>query len=196
MEPITLATSLATIVGLMGTYRSERRANESADLDDFLRWLSDHGFQELTAELERNTQLSVSIRALLRERTDVLLAQLGRLDQMLSALAAHVEVLGPLAQAVRPEEQLSDQAVSVLQQLESKESKGFLVSEALNRPPILLSLDGEGQIDYQEHRFLEDDLQTLVGLGLLRLDYNSQGGSLYLATRAGSRFLQSVKAEF
>jgi hypothetical protein len=196
MEPITLATSLATIVGLVGTYRAERRADESVDLDDFLRWLSEHGFQELTTELERNTQVSASIKALLRERTDVLLAQLGRLDQMLGALASHVEGIGALAQSVRPADCLSDQAVSLLQQLEAMESEGFLVSDALNRPPTLIARDGKGQLAYEEQRFLDDDLQTLVDAGLLRLDYNSQGSPLYLATRAGAYFVRTVKAEF
>ncbi|ANB16330.1 Hypothetical protein I596_293 [Dokdonella koreensis DS-123] len=40
-------------------------------------------------------------------------------------------------------------------------------------------------------RFLEDDLTTLVDLGLLDLSYNSKGGRLFSLKRAAARFVES-----
>lgn len=102
LEAISVASAFATIVGLIGAYKGERRSEQTADLEQFVRWLSDHGFRELISELRKNTQISASIEALLSEESDVLQSRLERLDRMLVSLAAHIDGLGPLASAVRP----------------------------------------------------------------------------------------------
>ena len=46
--------------------------------------------------------------------------------------------------------------------------------------------DGNGQIQINEPRFIDDDLLKLCDLGLLRLSRNSSGGRIFTITRAGA----------
>lgn len=50
-------------------------------------------------------------------------------------------------------------------------------------------LETSGSLDIPEPRFAEDDFAVLVELGLLRQDYNSQGNTLYIFTRAAHQLV-------
>jgi len=47
-------------------------------------------------------------------------------------------------------------------------------------------------MNISDHRFLEDDLKTLVELGLLRHDLNGKGQNLYIFTRSASELVKSA----
>ena len=53
-------------------------------------------------------------------------------------------------------------------------------------------MDGDGMIEIEEQRFVDDDLNQLVDLSLLRGDYNSQGGRVFYITRAAIKLLQQI----
>lgn len=191
MDPLTLAGSFATIVGLLGTYRAERRATESASLNDFLEWLKDRGFEELTSEIEKNTRASDSIGAMISENSEVLLGRLDRVDRTLSAIASHFEGVGSLALALRAVDVLSQPAISLLIEMESGQVDVFWISYASDRPPLLEAR--AGRFEHRDPRFLEDDLATMVELGLLRPDQNPKGDRLYRFTRAASTFVREMQ---
>ena len=59
---------------------------------------------------------------------------------------------------------------------------------------MFLIIGGKGgQIEYSEPQFIEDDLNTLLRLGLLNQDYNSKGDPLYIVTRAAVKFLATLQ---
>ena len=52
-----------------------------------------------------------------------------------------------------------------------------------------------GEIEYFEPQFIEDDLNVLVSLGLLDLDYNNNGSTLYVVTRYAVKYLSAIDTE-
>ena len=192
MEPITIATSFASIVSLIGQYRSERGAKEKADFNEFIQWLQETQHQDLKELLEINTKATISIKALLNEDRELLLAKIDDLDSALASYASKFEGFSELASAIKPEVVLSAQALSILRQFEASGGSKMIQLKSLG-PVQYLFLDGNGQLEIDEPRFIEDDINTLIELGLLRQDYNRKGGSLYVYTRAASKLVASIE---
>ena len=191
MEPITAATSFASIVSLVGQYRAERSAMELVDFNDFIKWLQETQHQELKKLLEINTKATISIKALLNEDRELLLDKINSLDNALAAYASKFEGFYDLASAISPEAVLSGQALNVLKQFEASGASKMIPLKSTG-PIAFLFLDGSGQLEIEEPRFIEDDINTLIDLGLLRHDYTSKGESLYVYTRAASKLVESI----
>lgn len=47
MEPVSLAFSFATIVGLMADFASSRGQSEVLEIKEFTEWLRSHGHDEI-----------------------------------------------------------------------------------------------------------------------------------------------------
>ncbi len=194
MEPIMLATSFATIVSLLGTYKAEGRAIEGDEFQDFMQWLIETNHADIKNLLEINTQATIGIKALLNQDRELLFQKLGAIDEVLSLIASRIDGFGEVTTALHPNIEISEQAVSVLRQLVDSEGDKFLKSGAIGRGPIFLILGGKGgQIEYTESQFIEDDLNTLINIGLLNQDYNSKGDPLYVVTRAAVKFLAALQ---
>jgi len=192
MEPITLASSFATIVSLLGQFCSERSAESQAGFSEFSQWLIETQHQDLKKLLELNTNATISIKALLDQDKDILLDRINKLDNALASYASSLEGFSELAGAINPEAVLSSQALDVLRQFE-KSGASKLIRLKTTGPISFLFLDANGELEIEEPRFIEDDLSTLIDLGLLREDYNSNGDTLYVYTRAASRLVNERK---
>jgi len=188
MELLTTASSFASIVGLLGLFKSERRAEESATIDQYVDWLRRREHEQLANLIQNNAQLSRSLQALLSQNHDEVMAKLHRLDQVLSDVASHVVGFKPITDAMPAESRLSDQAVSILHQLNEMNASRFFEMKPISGGGTRFPTgDGEGRhIEITDGRFIEDDLLTLCELGLLRLDHNSQGKRVFTITRAGA----------
>lgn len=194
MEPITLATSFATIVSLLGTYKAEGRAIEGDEFQDFMQWLIETNHADIKKLLEINTQATIGIKALLNQDRELLFKKLGAIDKLLSLIASRIDGFGEVTTALHPNLEISEQAVSVLRQLVDSEGYKFLKSGAIGHGPMFHILGGKGgQIEYTEPQFIEDDLNTLISIGLLNQDYNSRGEPLYVVTRAAVKFLAALQ---
>jgi hypothetical protein len=194
MDPLTLATSFATIVSLLGAYKSEGRQITDDEFQDFMHWLVKTNHSEVKDLLEINTQATIGIKALLKQDRELLLQKLGTIDEILSLISSRVEGFSQITNALRPNSEISGQAVSVLRQLFESGGSKFLKSGAIGRGPIFLIVGGKGgKIAYEDLQFIEDDLSTLVNLGLLNQEYNSKGNPLYIVTRAAAKFLAAVQ---
>lgn len=79
--------------------------------------------------------------------------------------------------------------------MEEHESEYLLVSKSHNAPTSLILAPGPNYVA-SDARFLQDDLELLVDLGLLRLDYNSSGNPLFRYTRAASTLLVGYSGEW
>ncbi|AGN11348.1 hypothetical protein [Simiduia agarivorans] len=194
MEPITLTASFATVVSLLGTYKAESRVIEGDEFKDFMQWLIETNHIEIKNLLEVNTKATIGIKALLNQDRELLFQKLGAIDELLSLIASRVDGFSEVSNAIHPNSEISEQAVSILRQFVESEGSKFLKSEAMNRGPVFLIIGGKGgQIDYTEPQFIDDDLNTLVGIGLLAQDYNSKGQPLYGITRAAVKFLATLQ---
>lgn len=192
MEPLTTASAFATIVGLLCNFKAERKSVTPTS-EDFTRWLDEHGFAEIALQSKRSASLLLSIDQLLREDVTVLVEKVAVLDRSLASLASTMGVLAPIAEAVRPNERLSEQAVSILVFMEEKQATTIGTSYTHSSPyPSLYTFPRAGSPDCREPRFLEDDLQSLVELGLLRPESETQSGRTYGITREASRLVRSM----
>jgi len=191
MDLITGAGAFATIVGLLSNFKSER---SSGDLDQFILWLKEKRHEDVAAGLASNKVLLQQLTEILSTNHDDLIERFAVLDQLLSSVAAHMEGFSGLALAIHPQSSISEQAISVLRQLVDSGAKLFMEHKITSGEPdeYLLMEGAHGRIQYEEPRFMEDDLNTLVQLGLLRLELASRGSRRFLVTREAVRFVRAI----
>lgn len=189
MEPI--ATAFATIVGLLAAFKGESRAKADDEYNDFIAWLSEHKHTQVVDLLEINASAVISVKALLKQDREVILQRLDEVDKMLAIIASQVNGISDLAKAIRPNAEISDQALSILAQMESAGAHLFMVVTPFNENIELIMSGGRGgNIRIEMPRFLEDDLNILVTFNFLILDYNNVGDRLYRITRQGAKLVQ------
>jgi len=188
MDPLTLATAFATVLSLVGQFRSEQGASNQADFNGFIQWLSETQHDEIKELLELNTSTVIGIKALLKEDRDTLCDQLEKLDMALTSFASGFEGFSVIAEGLRPDSVLSEQALNILKQFELSGASKMLAHHSLDSFGFIF-LDGQsgsGKLEITDNRFIDDDLNTLTDLNLLLHEYNSQGIDMYIYTRAAS----------
>ena len=186
MDPLTLATGFASIVGLLGVYKAEVHGREGRDFDAYVDWLRRREHAQLVDLLVRNEELSQALRELIQDQHGEVVEKLQELDTVLSTVARHVAEFQPLADAIRTQSGLSQQAASILRQLNQANASQLLEAESL-RDTTYMMMDGRGgQLKVDETRFIKDDLDTLCELGLLREDGGGSGSRVFRITRAGA----------
>jgi hypothetical protein len=190
VEPLTLTTSFATVISLLASFKAEHKTASEDEFNDFMTWLIKHNHTDIKELLSINTQATIGIKAILNQDREILFAKLEAIDKVVSKVAGSIEGFDKVASALHPGQELSKQAKSVLKQIVKSGASKFLQSKAIGRHPIYLILGGaSGQIEYDEPQFIEDDLSTLVKLGLLNLDYNDNGNELWVVTRAAAKLV-------
>jgi hypothetical protein len=185
--------AFATIVSLLADFVAHRNSAQAANLDEFQSWLAERHHHDVLALLQTTAGAAVSTKALLAETREVLMARLAALERALVQYAGNVAGFEPLARAVAPNSLLSDQATSILRQIDlSGASKVLELHHGTDGGTSLLYMDGgtQGAVQLSDQRFLQDDLRTLVELNLLRPDRNSSGGRLFHFTRAAAALLR------
>lgn len=193
MEPVSVATAFASIVGLMGQFQASRGSKDQADFSEFLQWLVDSNHEEIKSLIESNTRTTVGIKALLNQNHDVLLERLDALDSALSSFGSLIPGFSDISSGIYLEGgHLSAQAKQILAQFQDSGASKILELHTFDGVDLMY-IDGTGgEMEISDPRFLEDDLRTLVELGLLRHDLNGKGQNLYLFTRAASELIQSA----
>ena len=162
MEPLTIASAFASIVSLLGIFKSERRAEESTTVDQYVDWLRRREHEQIANLIQNNAQLSHSLQALLSQQHDEVMAKLHSLAQVLSGVASHVAGFKAIADAMAVESRLSDQAISILRQLNEAQSSKFIEIK-IRSETTYQAMDGQGKVlIIDAPRFIEDDLNVSV----------------------------------
>lgn len=192
VDPVALSSAFATIVGLVCNYSAERRvaADPFADFMDYLRGSHD----EIRRRIDENCDLNRALRNLLSQRSDVVLQKLEQLDQILAGVAANIGDFKQLSIAVYKEQVLSEEAVGILSQFYDSGDARFLEVKHLGGCAYLPLETGAKNMTF-EHRFVEDDLRTLCGLGFLSLDYNPKGDRIFILTRQAAHYVEAVRSQ-
>lgn len=191
------ATAFATIISLLADFKSGRDASSSKDFDIFLEWLIKNNHDDVVNLLEFNTQTTIGIKILLNKNNNVLLDRLSKIDNLLAAIVSNIDGFSDLAQGLKRESVVSDQAVNILRQMEDKQASTILELQIVGAEKteyIIMDKCG-GSIQYEEPRFIEDDLSTLVELHLMRHNLNSKGANQYKITRAASKYINMIDAD-
>ena len=191
MEPLTAATTFATIVGLLSNFKSERKSSSDDEYKEFVSWLDEKRHKNLLDEIMSNHLLGLSLKSLLNQNHEVVLQKLSELDETLLVLSSSIGGFKEISNALAPNVELSEQALSIISQLNSTGGSSFLESSTYDGTSFLF-MDTQGSIDIKEPRFVEDDLTQLVNLELLLLDYSSQGNRIFRITRLAVKLLDQV----
>ncbi|WP_319554031.1 hypothetical protein [uncultured Vibrio sp.] len=187
--------SLATIIGLICNFKSERRSSSDDEYKEFVEWLDTKRHKSVISEIESNHLLSLSIKSLLNQNHEVVIEKLSGLDSSLIQLASQIDGLKEVANAIDPNTELSAQAISIIKQFMKSEGSFFLEMKMLGGTLYQIMDGNGGMLDYDEPRFLDDDLNQLCNLGLLRLDYNRKNERLFRITRATTRYIEQLENE-
>jgi hypothetical protein len=189
MDPLSLAGAFANIVGLISNFKTER---SGAKLSDFMDWLREQHHDHLAAAISQNKALSAELSTLFKTNHEDLVSRLTSLNQQISQIANQIEGFGNIAKILSPVPSLSPQALSVLNQVVESGAKFVMVHKVHTGGPNHLLLIGgaTAQVQYDDARFIEEDLETMVRLDLLRLEFTSKGERRFLPTRAGVDYVR------
>lgn len=186
-----MIAEFAQIVGLLAAFSSGKNVDETADIAEFLEWLTQHNHSDLRKLIEQNQSTSISIKVMLTLGFEDINVKLNNISNQLATLASRSYGIEELAQSFT-ETLISEQAYKILSLMEGNKSEYFLISKAMNAPTQLLLAPGPNYVA-EEPRFLHDDLEALERLGLLQLDYNSSGEPLYRYTRTASKLFAKTE---
>lgn len=195
MEPLSLALSFSAITGLLGQFQAGRSSEKQHDYSAFLEWLVQHQHEEIKAELEKDHKLAGEIQALLAQDRAQIHKKLNQLNLMVATVASRLDGFAGIAGATNPRSVLSDQAISILRQMRDLGGSRFEASRYGWGYDLSLRLLGAPNSDLvvENTQLIEDDLETLVDLGLLRPDMTSNGDPVYIYTRAAENLLGQIE---
>jgi|ERR1700733_971639 molybdopterin converting factor small subunit len=194
MDPVS---AFASIVGLLGQFVSERRAASQRSAEEFQAWLTEHNHEEIVELISQSDRTVIAIRALLSEDRAELRTRLADIDRNLAILASANQTLAPLAAALVPGAELSQQAIDFLRRfVKSPSGRLFEKKRGMDGRLHLVELDApapvRGEVEYGDRRFYEDDVSTLVALGLITFDSNGDGERILCLTRAAVTFIEQL----
>lgn len=190
MDPLTGASAFATIVGLVCNFKSQRSSAGVDEYQDFISSLNQEKYSEIIAELQTNNALSSGIKSLLDDNHDEVMSKLKALEASMIAVSSHISGLKEISESLIGSSSISDQAFSILKQLNHSGGSFFLEVKMMGGT-IYQVMDADGTIEMNEPRFVEDDLSKLCESGLLLLDYNSKGERLFRFTRSAASLLDA-----
>ena len=190
MDPITLSTTLASLLGLICNFKQEKKDQKELSSKEFVEWLEFHKHRDLKNLILHTHNLSSEIDSLLKQNHELILTKLNKIDDILAFLLSHFKGLQGIVQLLKPNSQLSDQAISILRQFVNSNSDEFGI--IINGREYCLMLTSGGSMDVEDQRFLKDDLNTLVELGFLHPRIGSKGSQFYGITRNADRFINVI----
>lgn len=188
MDPLSAAGTFASIVGLICNFKSERNSYTSNEYQEFIGWLEEKRHGEIIEIIKANSDLCSGINKFLQEDNKIIKDNLNALGDIMLKLSSRIEGLSGIALAINTRNQISEQSLKILRQFEDSASSFFIEIKLHGRS--VFQFDKGGQIEYEEPRFVEDDILTLLDLGMLRLDYNSKGGRVFYITRNAVEYLK------
>ena len=194
MEPLTAATTFASIVGLLSNFKSERKSASDNEYQEFVQWLGDKRHKSLLDEITSNHLLGLGIKSLLSQNHDVVLQKLSALDETLLMLSSSIGGFKEITNAIAPNSELSEQAISIIDQLNNSGGSFFQELKMLGGTTFHV-MDGTGHIEITEPKFIEDDLNQLVNSGLLIFDLSPKGSRNFRITRLTVKLLSQVKVD-
>jgi hypothetical protein len=188
MDPALIATSYASIIGLVCNFISGRDQKKSAELGEFLEWLIRHGHEETRRLVESSHATTVSLKAILNSGHDEILSRLCEIELSLVALSGAHGAFAELAKALHPDNGLSDQSCEVLMAFEHA-GAGRALELSTYDGKSLIFMDGtrNSQFSPRDPRFYEADIDELVRSGLLLLSHNAKGGRVLTLTRTAAK---------
>jgi hypothetical protein len=185
--------TFATIVGLLSDFNASRQGRAATSMEEFKAWLAEQRHADIVDALDQNAATMRSVKALLHEDRESLAKNLRALDEQLAKLATGLELFKPLAMAVHPGTELSEQAIEILQQIDAAGASKFLKGSGISGD-YLAMIDGRGggDIKLSDPRFLESDIRDLRELGLItHIAVNGNYDNVYSFNRSAAALVKA-----
>ena len=189
---LELATAFATIVSLISEFRDKNKEVAVDDHAKFLEWLTENRHDEIKKLLEQNQATVTSIKAILNLQSSDILEKLKNIDNKLGSILSVDSSFNPLVQAIAPLNSLSPQSISIIKQFETANASTILERHYLGGSAYIFMDGNGGELTYSDIRFIEDDFSKLVDLGLLRMEFGSQGNKIFKFTREASTLAKTI----
>lgn len=186
-----IAESFAVLVGLLSQFKASGDARKQSDFNAFMDWLIKTNHQDVIDLLEKNTATTTYIKSILNQDREWLREKLERIDSVLTAYAGTLEGFSDLAYSVNPQSALSEQALSILKQIDKSGAYTIIEDVTLAGRSYVFS-EKHGAVEISDDRFARDDFETLASFGLLRKDTNKNGANLYIYTREASNLVKKL----
>ena len=193
MDPITLASAFATIVGLICSFRQEQAAEGSLTTDGFFKWLNDHKHEVIRHQIEGNAELLSGITELLQANRETLLERFDRINLLLAQLLSKMDGFQTVTHSIYPTIEFSEQAVGILRILVESGGEELILLHQMGGQP-LLEVSGVYGISYEESRFLEDDLDTLCKFNFVTRRRQSSIEQYFRLTRQGAKYIEYISS--
>ncbi|MDE0490030.1 hypothetical protein NK638_00460 [Psychrobacter sp. A3] len=191
MDAITLAGSFATMVGLLVSFQSIR---DEANINEFLEWLRENNNENTAMIIENDIELQRQLSVFINQNHTEVMAQLSILNNLMVSVASRMDGLSGLASTFKLNNGLSAQAIDVLRQFVNSNSKSMYRCETTDGRVDYL-LIGSTSIEYDESRFIDDDVQNLVDNKLITKKALSSSNFSYGITRQAVVFIESLKSD-
>lgn len=189
-EPLTAASAFATLIGLIRSYRQEKGARAQLDNQKFIEWLQYHRHEDIKNLIVNTAVLRTEVDQLLRADHEIIMAKLDAISTILASLTSQVTEFRGLAITLVPQAELSAQAISILRHLVNSNSN-FLVYLDMGQNYGLQS-DEDEPLQITEPRFLRDDVEKLIELGLVSAERTSNITTLLHITRDAARYISAM----
>lgn len=193
MDPLTTATGLGSIIGLIGQFISGRDSAKSHDYAEFMQWIQEHQHDEIKRLIEADHATTVSIKAILNRNHAQLAESLAQINVSLAGMASVFTGFSDLAKSLNYKDALSNQTLSLLEYCAAIDDGRLNVFRAIAGPQLRTSNEVKGaRFHCEDKRFIEDDLAQLVAHELL-IKSGEASTSEYTITRKGVDLVRQLK---
>lgn len=194
MDPLTLSTTLATLVGLLCSFRQEKGAAADLDHRKFVEWLESHRHEDIKNLISNTHHLQSEIDAILLENQERQTAKLNGIEEMLSRLLSRVDGFREVVRTLHPECEFSEQALDILGLFAASEAERLVLQHGSARFALIPQAKPGQAFKPGEPQFFQDDLNQLVASGFFSTDFNPSGDVFYRLTRAGLSYARQCGA--
>jgi AAA+ ATPase superfamily predicted ATPase len=189
MNPIEASALLATIIGLICNWKNERAAQATDRYQDFMSWLLQHNFNELSERIYQSEELQRDLATLLQQDLSVISTKLDTIVCSISAVADKIDSLSQISRTLGADtNELSEQATEIIKIFDQLEAQRMIYSNAFHQ-----CIYDFKAVAFRDKRFILADIQSLEKMSFLRrVDHNNNGDPIYVITRQGSSFAQQL----
>ena len=167
---------------------------DEANISDFLEWLRENNNTNTAHIIENNAELQQQLSIFISQNHDEVMMQLSTLNNLMVSIASRMDGLSGLALKFNDTYGLSDQAINVLHQFVNSKSKSIYRVETIDGEVNYL-LMSDGNIEYDDSRFIDADVQSLVDNKLITKEALSSNDFSYGITRQAVTFIESLKID-
>lgn len=196
IDPETLMSGVnwsVQLIGLLSAWKQDRSSTKDDKFQDFIIWLENHNFQELSRKIHESEQVSRELHSLLSQSYEQIDHKLDAIATAVTELAGKIDGLNTLDRAVSQDaDTLSTQAREILKLFADQVGSNRMVA-SLGHDPCIIFIPENIIYHFDEPRFLNDDVASLANNDLIdHTDYSSGGSSIYSLTRVGAKLAKSL----